>query len=455
MSAQVIELDTTQPRESPEPRLRLRRPPRWLVPVIVLTVGSSAMAYDAPVGSPYAPILTRNETSVMHLIGGDTLYEAPSDAFEPKPVRAFDLKTGRLRWQRESGTGGIWSVVGEGLFQAIPDNAIPDDAQAFGRSPSVLRALDPATGRTLWERANADAVLATANWTILLEWRPRSAPEPDDAGPDRPVVSTVYAVESRTGRVVWRREFAAAWTFVRHTDDWASLWGMAQESIAIAELSPGGDLQIIDVGTGRTTPPVHLSVGATVDYLDVVGDIATVREGEDLISYDVHSGRQLSRTRIAEGGFRCGPVYMCLTGLDANGLGTRVIRRETGEIVLDLPNTMITGQLGDRLLLQSDLPSTVRPTWLVDLAGDPRPRDLAPWTSARVIDGRRVLAVAQAPRERKATVAVIDIETSRAVVVAEIRGSLLPIDCDRVGNYVLCFSGSEHGVWRLPAELRL
>jgi hypothetical protein len=65
-----------------------------------------------------------------------------------------------------------------------------------------------------------------------------------------------------------------------------------------------------------------------------------------------------------------------------------------------------------------------------------------------------VIASAHSIEAAATTVAVLDVDTGRAVVVGEARKLFVPPDCRRSGDYIICASQPYHLVWRLPAELR-
>jgi hypothetical protein len=110
--------------------------------------------------------------------------------------------------------------------------------------------------------------------------------------------------------------------------------------------------------------------------------------------------------------------------------------------------------MGDRLLLRNSSQSVVRTTTVIDLAGDRVPRTFASWGSPAQFDDHRVIVSAHSVKAGATTIAVLDLDTGRAVVVGEARNLFVPPDCRRFGDYVLCVSQPHHLVWRLPAELR-
>jgi hypothetical protein len=458
MSTQTIELGTAQPWEPPPPPPRHRAMPRWLAPALAVVLLLLASVGDMPSGTPYAPLMTVNEIGVALFVGGDTMYEVPTDRNQTQRVRAYDLRTGRMNWERHFGLDHAeWRAVDDVLFQTV---ARTEEDERY--LPAALRALDPATGRMLWERPNVEMIAALDNLVVLIEWLPSPqdsviVPPPPD-GPSRP--HKVYVVEPRTGRVVRTYTFNNMWTFARSSADWGLLSYLEtkMERIRVAELAPTGELRITDLGSGETTVPMRLPAATAIDYLDLLDDVVSVRVGNEVVSYDVGTGELLWRMPIPENGphdYMCGRDLLCLTDYRDNGqMSVRVTRRSTGQVIVERSNAMIIGLLGDRILIQEDFRSAVRDTTVVDLSGRRPPRNLAPWLSVRPLDDRRVIAAAHVLGQSTATVAVLDVDTMQGVVLGQGRDWFVPPECRRSSDYVICTSGADQAVWRLPAEFR-
>jgi hypothetical protein len=453
MSTQTIELDTTQPWEPPEPPRGHGTMPRWVIPALVLLLAPIAPVHSVPVGSAYAPIFQGKEIGVAMFIAGDTMYEVPTDQHQPQEVRAFDLKTGKVRWERHfEAVDASWSALGGMLFQTVGRRTNPNSPMY----PDRLQALDPVTGRTLWERASVGVELVTNDLTILVEWAERVDEPQGPEQPWRPQAVTMYAVKSRTGELVWTRGLEHYWTFAYRLVDWADPSGMRPlENARLAELSPSGELRITDLTTGRPGPPVQLPLGNPIEYFEVVDDRITVHHEGQLVTYEITTGREIQRHPLREFGSQCAPDFFCFSRYQDDGRSRLLVRQQsTGRTVLELPDAMITGRMGSRLLIQGDYRSGVRDTSLIDLAGDRVLRPLAPWGSARSVDDHRVIAVAHVVAQSRTTIAVLDVDTRYAVVVGEMRSWFVPPDCNLFGDYILCSSASDRAVWKLPAELR-
>jgi hypothetical protein len=233
------------------------------------------------------------------------------------------------------------------------------------------------------------------------------------------------------------------------------MWDLAErrspDKARLAELSPEGELRITDLITGQVTPPVQIPRPVNLEYFDLVDDTLWVDDFDHVVSYDIHTGRQLSRILAPNGGIACGEDLFCMDDFQGDGqLTLRIVRASTGKPVLNLPNAVATGAMGTRLLVQGDFRQPARDTSIVDLAGDRTPRPLTPWQSARAIDDHRVLAVAHALAAGEATIAIVDIDTRHATIIGRMGDWFVPPECHRYGAYVLCISSGAWAVWRLP-----
>jgi hypothetical protein len=83
------------------------------------------------------------------------------------------------------------------------------------------------------------------------------------------------------------------------------------------------------------------------------------------------------------------------------------------------------------MLIEGDFRSTNKHTTVVDLTGRRSPRNLAPWGSARALDGRWAIAVSHVVGKGTATIALLDVDTMRGVVLGQADNWFVVPVCNR------------------------
>jgi outer membrane protein assembly factor BamB len=243
------------------------------------------------------------------------LVVAASGHDEPGRVRAYDARTGRLRWTYRTGPNAFVWAIGDGWVIVAPD---------FGS----LMGLDLATGRQRW-RFELSSLQAAEYGTIAGDTLFIGTSFTSEGALDPPVV---YALDLATGRQRWRS------VLDRGTDlQWAAPVVDGGQVLVADTLShegsaPTSHLHALDVGTGRVrwTADLHASQQGffTEPPVTAGGLVYVATASRTLLALEAASGREVWRARgfpvIA--GVRNGLVIVAiddrLAALDA-GSGVR------------------------------------------------------------------------------------------------------------------------------------
>jgi putative pyrroloquinoline-quinone binding quinoprotein len=222
----LIDLDVDPPPPSPGPG---RGGPRRMLsrPLIVLVLAAAVLAglaADRPPGPVLRQVLTAGGTAAAAFeLGHDTLYTATYGVDNPNTssaVRRYDLIHGRE----------VWAVS---LPQGVQNLVVSDAAGVLmarsGTDPRITF-LDAATGVALWNMAEASTAAITMTGAGVL------------LTTDTPAGTVLRLLDPRTGRPVWERRQAARVYFGPDV-----LRGGAR--IAVAEFD--GTVIVLDYATGR------------------------------------------------------------------------------------------------------------------------------------------------------------------------------------------------------------
>jgi outer membrane protein assembly factor BamB len=230
---------------------------------------------------------------------------------EPARVRAYDARSGRLRWSHRMGPNAFVRAVGGGWVVVAAD---------FG----PLIGLDLATGERRWRFQLAPLQAAeygtVAGGTLFI-----GTSFPAEGAVDAPVV---YALDVASGRQRWRT------VLDRGTDlQWAApvVDGgqvLVADTPSHAGSAPTSHLQALDAGTGRVRWKADLHAGQQGFFAEppvVAGGLVyAATASRRLLALDARSGRELWRARgfPVVAGVRDGLVIAAiddrLAALDAN-----------------------------------------------------------------------------------------------------------------------------------------
>jgi len=205
---------------------------------------------------------------------------------EPARVRAFDARTGRLRWTYRTGPNAFVRAVGSGWVIVAPD---------YG----PLIGLDLATGSQRW-RFQLASLQAAEYGTIAGDTLFIGTSFPSEGAVDPPVV---YALDLATGRQRWRT------VLNRGTDlQWAApvVHGgqvLVADTLSHPGSAPTSHLHALDAGTGQRRWKADLHADQQGFFAEppvVAGGLAYVATASRrLLALEVDSGREVWR----EGGF--------------------------------------------------------------------------------------------------------------------------------------------------------
>lgn len=234
---------------------------------------------------------------------------------EPARVRAYDARSGRLRWTYRTGPNAFVRAVGDGWVIVAAD---------FG----PLMGLDLATGKQRW-RLELSSLQAAEYGTIAGDTLYIGTSFTSEGAVDPPVV---YALDLATGQQRWRT------VLDRGTDlQWAAPVVDGGQVLVADTLShegsaPTSHLHALDAGTGRVRWKADLHADQQGFFAEppvVAGGLVYVATASRrLLALDVDSGREVWRARgfPMVAGVRDGLVIAAiddrLTALDA-GSGVR------------------------------------------------------------------------------------------------------------------------------------
>jgi outer membrane protein assembly factor BamB len=203
---------------------------------------------------------------------------------EPARVRAYDARTGRLRWTYRTGPNAFVRAVGNGWVIVAPD---------FG----PLIGLDLATGRQRW-RFELASLQAAEYGTIAGDILFIGTSFTSEGAVDPPVV---YALDLATGRQRWRT------VLDRGTDlQWAAPVVDGGQVLVADTLShegsaPTSHLHALDAGTGRVRWKADLHAGQQGFFAEppvVAGGLIYVATASRrLLALDAASGREVWQER--------------------------------------------------------------------------------------------------------------------------------------------------------------
>lgn len=199
---------------------RLRR----LALAVLTAVGLAAMTASTPpapslVRPLWATALQPSDTVAMD---GRTVYLNRGSPSGPAEVVAYDLHTGRLRWNTPTGDAyGIRPVGGVVLVTTGPTS--------FSAGPRTI-ALDAATGTRLWQSAGASSASPVGSGVLLAETGQSGA------------TTGLRLVGLRGGHQVWRRSITPA-------EEWTTLTEDGRPT-SVVTVTATGDATVYDYDDG-------------------------------------------------------------------------------------------------------------------------------------------------------------------------------------------------------------
>jgi outer membrane protein assembly factor BamB len=202
---------------------------------------------------------------------------------EPARVRAFDARTGRLRWTYRTGPNAFVRAVGSGWVIVAAD---------YG----PLIGLDLATGKQRW-RFELASLQAAEYGTIAGDTLFIGTSFPSEGAVDPPVV---YALDLATGQQRWRT------VLDRGTDlQWAApvVHGgqvLVADTLSHPGSAPTSHLHALDAGTGQLRWKADLHADQQGFFAEppvVAGGLVYVATASRrLLALEVDSGREVWRT---------------------------------------------------------------------------------------------------------------------------------------------------------------
>ena len=210
----------------------------------------------------------------------DDLVLAPTGHHEPARVRAYDARTGRLRWTYRTGPNAFIRALGDGWVVVAAD---------YG----PLIGLDLATGKQRW-RFELASPQAAEYGTVAGDTLFIGTSFPSEGALDSPVV---YALDLATGRQRWRT------VLDRGTDlQWAAPVVDGGQVLVADTLShegsaPTSHLHALDADTGRVRWKADLHADQQGFFAEppvVAGGLVYVATASRrLLALDADSGREV------------------------------------------------------------------------------------------------------------------------------------------------------------------
>jgi len=181
----------------------------------------------APSGAPVWCSPTVDSKRGHLLIGTGENYTMPATTTSDA-VQALDLKTGKLVWNYQATAHDTWNLACPG-GPNCPDVNGPDldfgmapilvkgkngnDMLVIGQKSGVVHALDPVTGKLLWnKRIGKGGALGGIHMGMATDGKYIFAPNSDNINAldssDKSIVSApgLYALDLQSGNVIWRTE---------------------------------------------------------------------------------------------------------------------------------------------------------------------------------------------------------------------------------------------------------
>ncbi|MFG2037002.1 PQQ-binding-like beta-propeller repeat protein [Dactylosporangium sp. NPDC048998] len=445
------------PRRGRGPRRRSGAAARLAALLLVAALAAGLPAADAgPAGGPVLYIEAGVHNAVL---GGGRLFVTRYTGEGPHRLDAHDTAGGGALWSTELEDGQQLAFADAGVV--VLTGEYGDHAPAL--STVVVR--DARTGAELWRRGGA-VVDGTAGGRLLLldvsGYRSRKDPEPaPGAGPDPlPADYRIFAVDPRTGAVVWTLTVppGSQASFGRdHRDP----YGLSSLSV----LDPDGTLRVYDPASGAVARTYRIEPSGAVGSFELgdkgpgsllppgarAGQVAVSsgnEPGDDV--FDLATGRRLWHldSQPYAGLIGCAPGRWCtddghwLTAHDA-GTGEQVWRVETYHMTFGgAGNDLVLGGLGEDLV---SLPELL----VVDgRTGAPHYR-IDGWHAIQALGGR-VVVWRREEGQRATVVGLLDPASGRIAVFG--RGDAWggQPTCITGGGVVACGVLGDLTVWRLP-----
>jgi outer membrane protein assembly factor BamB len=265
---------------------------RWIRGVIaavaVLALGGS--------GLPGPPVLRQvwstpfSDMDSMRVLG-DSLFLYRVVSADESELTAHDLATGTTRWSRRSPGDPIWintqprtDVLLLPTDEQMVERTLPDGGIVNHVHGGRLTALDPATGRQLWQHDGMQAAGETGDSLLLFERT------------ENGLLTTLRLIDSRTGSVRWKRAAPPRAENVTVMSD-------AGVPSRVVTSSPEGELTTMAFSDGRPQgsgrvpwTPVSSTTGEGSQVMTAAGRILVITNSpqeSEVIAYDPDGLRRL------------------------------------------------------------------------------------------------------------------------------------------------------------------
>lgn len=182
--------------------------------------------FYGPAGAPVwcSPTIDTKRGRV-YIGTGENYTDPPSTTSDA--VQALDFKTGKLVWSYQATANDTWNLACPG-DPNCPEKVGPDldfgmapllvttqagkDIVVVGQKAGVVHALDPATGKIVWQtRIGKGGMLGGIHWGMATDGQVIYAANADNIyaidkrNPDQQPSPGLYALDAQTGKVIWNQ----------------------------------------------------------------------------------------------------------------------------------------------------------------------------------------------------------------------------------------------------------
>lgn len=432
----VIELGLVNP-DGDAPSPGVDRPPfhrrdlrRLLVVLVavccVLTVTGSTRPEPRGLAQLWS-IPLRQDVDTFRL-AGDGVYVL--NQIRGPRITAYDARTGAVRWSTADVENSTWLASVDAGVMLVPAGFAtvrqrePDGTDSVREYSQDTMALDTATGRRLWRRPG-EVTAVLGDRVLLSEWNVTG---------DR--ARRLQVVRLRDGAPVWSRANG-------ELDFWTTGTTAGGTAERLVTVTPQGRAEVVALVDGSVLATGNIpwtSESQDTDYTTITVQgrrlylDQTLRNKSTVSVYDTDTLRRLWRVEQASpgGSYGCGAA-VCLT--DAQG--TAGHDRDTGRVLWRLPGAFNGAPLpGDQLMIEEDAGARHS---LVDGRTGRRIADLGAampvWDS---LNRRAPYLVARTTQPADRTsVSAFDPATAEVLM----RGTIVPVldyGCQTAGRLLAC-----------------
>ncbi len=186
----------------------------------------NGQTFYGPSGAPVwcSPTID-TQRGLVYIGTGENYTDPPSTTSDA--IQALDFKTGKLVWSYQATSNDTWNLacpddpncpekVGPdldfGMAPLLVKTKDGKDVVVAGQKSGVVHALDPATGKVLWQtRIGKGGMLGGVHWGMATDGHSVYAANADNSyaidgrDPERKPSPGLYALDLQNGKVIWNQ----------------------------------------------------------------------------------------------------------------------------------------------------------------------------------------------------------------------------------------------------------